>query len=1049
MPEPQSLVVPPYVIRELSSAYVPPDPTSTDPRVAARDPFTAKLWECHEHAEKASNKKTLYGLKSLMPDSYYIHAVKELHQPGHIERCGLKSSNSYMYRSLKNKFDRNVRFILFDVDLSAFSAMDFGSGCGASAPALYVVRRSAAALDLPPVSCCKRVIPIGQIRALLERLHRTGNCRVVGMEKKVSEEYYGVTRAAMRFFQQHCETCKEHQQLERVQQIVRPIVSLHPRHRYVVDLIQMDPCEVKHEGTYRYIVTMVDHFSRFRWTAALQDKRAATVLKELRQWWTAYGKPDILQSDNGKEFVAEEVKEFCRQWGVRKRHSRPYKPSTNGSVERANRDVEERIARWQKENPSKVWVEGLIITTNNFNRNWTRCHNGKPIEVFNKDGPPADERCQVMDESMQPVADWSDVETDTEEVDDRHVDEPRVVAAEGNEDEEDDDEDVELSVGAPQCQQWDAQESRMDSPTAPARLSDAEEKVLDARVETGSDDAFGMVVARGAAAADVKGDCDKESVIIVQHPLGEPEDNVPDEEAPASNDLRLVGVGQIDDLCYPQWKRISLQLWSRMWRAGVPGMGDCGVIAPLAAHRSYYYNRKTTGLSEAAIMAERNASVEFLDANIARVGAEQRMAVDVEELRGTITHLNSHVAVEYLWLYAMRYHVNIYLVEVRVVDLTATKETTSTFSIRLITPENGDQNMEPIASQQPNTIAVYLHNIRESDYKKGAVDVGKSGKKEEPPPKVDECSGEKASRKVRGGLGHFEYLVDKTTRRSCWRTDDEVVQHILQPALHESYRIHYLNNYTERWSKSHNRRTTQRLPNIPIGDIAMLMISDYMREKSLFDGAGLRNMVVKVIGKIDGVPAHYEVLSHAGVVVTKPLQQEFRLLGQDVDPDLRARVVTDEMRSESEKVGLMQAWNFFLERRRSRRFPNSSPPQVKQSQEATQTQQLNQLLQSSSSSSPPGGPDSDGLAQTEPAFGANDDSTDTAPTIQPTLLLICCSCKQDIHLPKGDVPAVCLGLCQQPMHANAGTCRASKQWVKAGEGTVCCSKACAALFCRF
>ena len=163
---------------------------------------------------------------------------------------------------------------------------------------------------------------------------------------------------------------------------------------------------------YKYILTMVDHFSRYRWTAALQNKLAVTVLRELRQWWSIFGKPDILQSDNGTEFVAAQVKELCRRWGVQKRRSRPYKPSTNGSVERANRDIQERLARWLTRNPGKGWVEGLIPVTQAHNHCWTRCHKSKPVEVFKM--PPSVERVLQPDESMLPVQDHSEDETDTE-----------------------------------------------------------------------------------------------------------------------------------------------------------------------------------------------------------------------------------------------------------------------------------------------------------------------------------------------------------------------------------------------------------------------------------------------------------------------------------------------------------------------------------------------------------------------------------------------------------------------------------------------------------
>jgi transposase InsO family protein len=1077
MSEPRSLLIDPFAVPELQMPllnlpYVPSDPVSVEAR-AALDPFTRTLWERHEHALKTNKRKSLYGLKSLMPDSYYIHIVKELHQTGHLERSGLQRSDPLMYLSIKNKITRNVRFMLFDVDPATAKSVGL-QGSSLSVPVLYIVKRTAAALAMPSPDHCKRVFPISQVRPLLERLHTLQNCRVVGIEKEVADKYIGVTRDAMRFFQQYCLTCKEHQPLALRQQIVRPIRSLHARHRYVIDLICMADCVVKNEGTYKYILTMVDHFSRYRWTAALLDKLAAGVLRELRQWWSQWGKPDILQSDNGAEFAAAEVKELCRLWGVKKRRSRPYKPSTNGSVERSNRDIEERLARWLTRHPGKGWVEGLSTVTQAHNSSWTRCHRGKPCDVFTN--PPPQWRLVRPDASMLPVDDWSDEETDTEA--DRDFD--YVTASLGDDEDEDkeeegDDEDVLLSIEPESdtfmvCDDGSGaaveDNRRIDVPMksgsvveevggkARAIATERQQPVASRDVAPlpGLEDK--RVLDSSASSQDSEGS--NADVVIVKHPLMDSEENSPDEPTPPLDTLGVIPTGQVGGMRYPQWKRISEALYDRLGRAGVPGLGDCGVIAPLAAHQSYHLHGKSAAeVSDAVILQERNSALQFLSANTARVENEERLAVNVDVLRSTIRGLRNHVAIEYLWLYAMQHHVNIYLIELSVVKRITQQETRSTFSMRLITSERGDQNHQPIASDKPNTIAIYFHNIRSHEEPKKEVQNGKNEANKAMQRAAVEQRGNLEEKKVqeklelRGGLGHFEFLVDKQSGESCWRTEDDMVKNVLHPAMEEAYRIEWLNNYTQRWSDSHNQRTTARLPKIPVGDIAMLMISDYMRHQSDYDaaidGVGLRNMVVKVIGSRGGPkgPIHYQVLSHAGVVVTWPLQQEFRLLGQDVDEDLRAREVTANMRRESEKVGLRQAWEFFLQRRRSRHIEMMQRQADLFTARASQPESTIKAVGCSS--------DDAVIFNTGTAVESENDAavTEASPTdavVRPTFIPICCSCQQTIHLSPGREPTVCMGLCQQPMHGNPGVCKESNRWVRVGNIGVCCSKHCAVLF---
>ena len=44
-------------------------------------------------------------------------------------------------------------------------------------------------------------------------------------------------------------------------------------------------------------------------------------------------------SDNGGEFISEELKDFLKAEGIEERHGLPYKPTTQGVVERCNQTV--------------------------------------------------------------------------------------------------------------------------------------------------------------------------------------------------------------------------------------------------------------------------------------------------------------------------------------------------------------------------------------------------------------------------------------------------------------------------------------------------------------------------------------------------------------------------------------------------------------------------------------------------------------------------------------------------------------------------------------
>jgi hypothetical protein len=68
----------------------------------------------------------------------------------------------------------------------------------------------------------------------------------------------------------------------------------------------------------------------------------------------------ILQSDNGRKVVAQVIEQVMAMWmGVIIVHGCARHPQTQGSIERANQDVEQMVGNWLKDNNTRNWVLGL------------------------------------------------------------------------------------------------------------------------------------------------------------------------------------------------------------------------------------------------------------------------------------------------------------------------------------------------------------------------------------------------------------------------------------------------------------------------------------------------------------------------------------------------------------------------------------------------------------------------------------------------------------------------------------------------------------------
>ena len=85
----------------------------------------------------------------------------------------------------------------------------------------------------------------------------------------------------------------------------------------------------------RYILVFIDHLTKFHELIPVRDRTATTVAEALRSFIiTQHSCPEVLLSDNAPEFTSELLKSLCSFYGIKKCEVHPYKPSSNGMVEK-------------------------------------------------------------------------------------------------------------------------------------------------------------------------------------------------------------------------------------------------------------------------------------------------------------------------------------------------------------------------------------------------------------------------------------------------------------------------------------------------------------------------------------------------------------------------------------------------------------------------------------------------------------------------------------------------------------------------------------------
>ena len=115
----------------------------------------------------------------------------------------------------------------------------------------------------------------------------------------------------------------------------------------LLELLHLDlmgPTRTKFLGSKRYIMVVVDDFTRNTWVILLRSKSNALEHIEalcIRLQKENSLKIDRIRSDHDKEFENSYMESFCTRSGISQEFSAPITPQQNSVVERKNRVIQE------------------------------------------------------------------------------------------------------------------------------------------------------------------------------------------------------------------------------------------------------------------------------------------------------------------------------------------------------------------------------------------------------------------------------------------------------------------------------------------------------------------------------------------------------------------------------------------------------------------------------------------------------------------------------------------------------------------------------------
>ena len=137
----------------------------------------------------------------------------------------------------------------------------------------------------------------------------------------------------------NCSICQQVHKLKARKPEVKQIISNCPKERYVVDLINITPDIDNKEKKYKYIMNIIDHYSKWVGSYILENKNAKNVLYGIHNFISLYEEPKILKSDNGREFSNKYLDKYYEDKYIILIHSSVRHPTTNRVCEAVHKDI--------------------------------------------------------------------------------------------------------------------------------------------------------------------------------------------------------------------------------------------------------------------------------------------------------------------------------------------------------------------------------------------------------------------------------------------------------------------------------------------------------------------------------------------------------------------------------------------------------------------------------------------------------------------------------------------------------------------------------------
>lgn len=204
-------------------------------------------------------------------------------------------------------------------------------------------------------------------------------------------KYYAIPQKRAKEILEHIEGYTLHREYKQPRQY-NPYYVHFRREQVQGDLVEMGHIAARNNGV-RYILVLIDIFTKWLWAYPLKNKNASETTAALRRWLSNIDTPPRkLMTDRGHEFTNEPVQDLLRQSGVQWQPA--YGTLKACIAERVNKTLKVLIGKYLSERETTRYIDVLPALVQTYNRRGHRTLEGMTPEEA--DMPVNEDRVQAI-----------------------------------------------------------------------------------------------------------------------------------------------------------------------------------------------------------------------------------------------------------------------------------------------------------------------------------------------------------------------------------------------------------------------------------------------------------------------------------------------------------------------------------------------------------------------------------------------------------------------------------------------------------------------------